>query len=184
MSAIKNPFLIGSIIGLAIGAVCFLSTLYMGDGKIVVVDSQKVLEEYQGFVEAQDHFESKIQELRNGFAENRKTYDRKAKEYEIMEGQLSFAEKSKKKEELERMQQELIKLGTTIENESAIEEERLLEGLFNKINEFINRYGDEKGYSVILGANGQGNVMYVKGTSDVTQAVIEELNKEYLHGVH
>lgn len=183
MPVIKNPFLIGSIVGLVLAAICFLFIAHSDNGRIAVVDSQKVVGEYQGFIEAQDHYETKIKELRGGFDEKRKEYDRKAKEYEILESELSSVEKSEKQEQLIKMQQELIKLGTAMENHSSTEEERMLEGVYNKVNDFINRYGDKERYSIILGANGQGNVMYVKESVDITQEVIEALNKEYFNGI-
>ena len=47
------------------------------------------------------------------------------------------------------MQQELIVLGTQLEEQSAKEEEKLLKGVYNKINDFMERYGKEKGYDSI-----------------------------------
>ena len=168
---------------LTIGMIWLLTNLFVDEGHVVVVDSQRVLEEYQGFLEAKDSYETKINALSKSFNEKRKTFESKTKEYEILESTMSNTEKSKKQVDLAKMQQELMQLGATIENQSAAEEEKLLEGVYNKINDFVQRYGKEKGHAAILGANGQGNVMYVDGQIDITQEVISALNKEYVEGI-
>jgi outer membrane protein len=98
-------------------------------------------------------------------------------------GKLSEIQKANKQKDLAKMQQELMKLGTTIENQSSTEEAKLLQAVYNKINAFITRFGEQHNYDVILGANGQGNVMYVEGQIDITEDVIRLLNKEYVEGI-
>ncbi|UII80107.1 OmpH family outer membrane protein [Flagellimonas sp. CMM7] len=168
---------------LALATIWLLFSFSKTDDTVAVVDSQRVLEEYQGFLEAKDSYEIKINDLSKNFNEKRMVFESKTKEYEILENSISNTEKSKKQVDLAKMQQELMKLGTTIENQSTVEETKLLEAVYNKINDFIQRYGKEEGYTAILGANGQGNVMYVDERNDITQEVINALNKEYVEGI-
>lgn len=51
--------------------------------------------------------------------------------------------------------------------------------IWSRINRYISVYGKEKGYDFILGASGNGNLMYAKESVDITKEVIEYINKEY-----
>lgn len=153
------------------------------EDKIVVVDSQKVLEEYNGFKEAKDVYELKIKELSETFNEQRMVFESKSKELELLGSSLSKNEKAQRQADLARLKEVLLKSGASIENRSLEEEDKLLKGVYNKVNDFIERFGERKGYKVILGANGQGNVLFVKDRIDITQEVIKELNREYVEGI-
>ena len=85
----NRSLLRGATFGLVLAISCFLMVSYLNQEKIVVVDSQKVLQGYQGFMEAQDLFESKMEELKEDFNNKRQVYQQKNKEYEILENQLS-----------------------------------------------------------------------------------------------
>lgn len=51
--------------------------------------------------------------------------------------------------------------------------------VYKRLNEYIKAFGKKKGYSIILGSNGQGNVMYVDDKNDITKDLITYINKEY-----
>jgi len=62
-------------------------------------------------------------------------------------------------------------------------EKKLTEQVFGRVNDFVKRYGKEKGYRIILGANGSGNILYAEESMDITKDVQEALNKEYEKGL-
>jgi outer membrane protein len=176
----KILYLFGGII--LMGIFWILSKTVFDNSKIVVVDSQHVLEEYSGFKEAKDAYELKVKKLSENFDSQRRIYESKGKEFEILEKNLSNDEKLKTQANLMKMKEELLRAGSVLENQSSIEEEKLLKAVLNKINDFIERYGKHKGYGVILGANGQGNILYTEDKIDITAEVIQELNNEYVEG--
>ena len=51
--------------------------------------------------------------------------------------------------------------------------------IWNQINQYIADYGKEKGFTIVLGANGQGNIMYGDPSKNVTDEVITYLNSRY-----
>jgi outer membrane protein len=52
-------------------------------------------------------------------------------------------------------------------------------GIYEKINAYMKEYGKRKGYYLVFGTN-NGNIIYGEGTPvDITDAVIEGLNKRY-----
>ena len=48
-----------------------------------------------------------------------------------------------------------------------------------RLNTYIKEFSKEKGYIFILGSGGQGNVMYVEETHDVTEELIKYVNNKY-----
>jgi Skp family chaperone for outer membrane proteins len=57
------------------------------------------------------------------------------------------------------------------------------EPVLAKVNAAIRRYGDERGYDLILGATEAGSVLYGSDVSDVTADFIEYLNTEAAESV-
>jgi outer membrane protein len=51
--------------------------------------------------------------------------------------------------------------------------------IWNQLNQYIMDYGKEHGYSFILGANGQGNIMYGDKQNDLTEETIHYVNARY-----
>ena len=51
--------------------------------------------------------------------------------------------------------------------------------IWEQINISINKYGQEKGYTYILGAAGNGRLMYADSTKNITPEVLSFLNQQY-----
>lgn len=52
--------------------------------------------------------------------------------------------------------------------------------VYERLNIYLKEYGKKKGLKLILGSNGEGNVMYVEKGVDVTEDVISYINNKYL----
>lgn len=51
--------------------------------------------------------------------------------------------------------------------------------VWNRINPLLATFGKSKGYDIIVGANGMGTVLYGKPAIDITQEVVDYINKDY-----
>jgi len=49
----------------------------------------------------------------------------------------------------------------------------------DRLNEYIKEYAESKGYDLILGSAGQGNVMYIKDDMNITEDLIKYVNKKF-----
>ena len=82
--------------------------------------------------------------------------------------------------QLEKMQQELQETEAKLTNayqEAFVEQTKAIN---DTIEHFLQLYGEEKGYDMILGkSKGTGSVLYSKDAFDVTEEVITALNKRY-----
>jgi outer membrane protein len=51
--------------------------------------------------------------------------------------------------------------------------------VYSRLNDYMKEYGKKRGYGIIIGSNGQGNVMYIDEKQDVTKDLIEFINHKY-----
>lgn len=51
--------------------------------------------------------------------------------------------------------------------------------MLEEVNTYIKQYGKEKGYDFTLGATDNGNIVHAAEGTDVTEAVLTALNKQY-----
>ncbi len=153
------------------------------DQKIVVIDSNKVLEGYKGFQEAQDIFEKEISSLDESLQKQTKLFDKRRFELESKYKDLTKEERGIAETELRALSLTVSKLKSGIDKKRKEEENKLLHGVYNKVDSFIQRYSELNNITLVLGATGIGNVVYKSQKVDKTEEIIKLLNQEYLNGV-
>jgi len=57
--------------------------------------------------------------------------------------------------------------------------EKYSDELWKQINQYVSDFGDQYDYDVILGALGNGSLMYGKEHVDITEEVLTYINKRY-----
>ena len=63
--------------------------------------------------------------------------------------------------------------------EIIIKDKKTTQTVINDINDYVKEFGKRKGYKIIFGASGGGNIMYADESSDLTEEVLKGLNAEY-----
>ncbi len=79
---------------------------------------------------------------------------------------------AQREQELGQMQQQME--GQLMQSEGKKNEEYL-----KVIREYLDNYGAENGYQIIYSYNGVGNVLYIDSAYDITNFVVDGLNKTY-----
>lgn len=51
--------------------------------------------------------------------------------------------------------------------------------IWNQLNQYLYQFGEAQEHSIILGAQGNGNVIYMENPVDITDAAIEFVNLKY-----
>ncbi|WAC03961.1 OmpH family outer membrane protein [Lacinutrix neustonica] len=173
-------YLVYAILFFLIG---YLFLIQRTSKKIALVNTQTVLEKYQGFIEAQDLYEIEINKMSDSFDRQKALYESKSNELKILSTKLSKKAIEIKTEELEMLKAKTMQLGKSIENKAVKQEELLLKGIYNKVNDFIERYAKRHGIDMITGVTSSGNVLYASEAIDITDMIIIGLNKEYVEGI-
>lgn len=79
---------------------------------------------------------------------------------------------------IERQQRDLQELQARLENELANETQKFNTALRDSLNNFLNSYNKDKKYDMILSKSGD-NILFANKKFDITQDVINGLNKRY-----
>ena len=150
----------------------------MSAPKMAYVNSYQVLEEYEGMKETQALYQQKLRNWHKKADSLRKEIDSGVKIYNSEK--LDEAKKADLQNTLQHLKGEYAGLEKTIAQYTETEVQILSNSVLDQINTFINKYGKEKGYDIILGLNETGTVIYGKETLNITEEVIKQLNNEYL----
>jgi len=147
--------------------------------KLAYVQSQRILSEYQEFIDAQN----KLDKIRNGYDAE---YQKMLKEYNDMlqeiDSQSLLLSPEKKQEKTRQAQEKAMaiekfkydKLGP--EGEFYKKSQELTKPIIDKINKLISKIGEDEGYDFIFDAS-SGALVHALPKYDITDKVIEALNK-------
>ena len=101
------------------------------------------------------------------------------KSYESERMKLGEKARQEKEASLRKEQEELAQYTQTLNKQAEQEDKKLTESVVKQINAYMEEYGRKHGYTIILGANGNGSVVYGAETIDITEDLITSLNKSY-----
>ena len=143
------------------------------------VQSQKVLAEFQEYVDVQN----KLNEIRNGYDAE---YQQMIKEYNDMiqeiDSQSLLLSPEKKQEKMQLAQEKAMniekykydKLGP--EGEFYRKSMEFTKPIIDRINALITKIGEDEGYDFIFDAS-SGAIVHASPDYDLTDRILEELNK-------
>ncbi|HEU4717369.1 MAG TPA: OmpH family outer membrane protein [Bacteroidia bacterium] len=66
-----------------------------------------------------------------------------------------------------------------LEDEKQSQTSEYNQQIINRMNQYINEYGQHNGYDFILGDDGNGNVMFASPARDITEPIIRYINDRY-----
>lgn len=147
--------------------------------RTVYVDSNKLLENYQGMTDARKEFQKKAVQWQANIDTLKVELDRDIKKYESEKSKMSDKEKELSEKLLSNKKQQFIDYQKGIQQKSQQEDYQMTERLLTEVNAFIEEYGKRQGYTMILGANSSGNIVYAEDYLDITEELQEALNVNY-----
>lgn len=135
--------------------------------KIGYVDITKLLEESDAAKDLKKEIEKKGNEFQAKYQQIAADMDA-----QIKQGKMTQAQAQKKGQELQAAYQQE---GNQLQQDSDERSNKLIED----IKEFIKEYAKKNSYTFVLGSNESGNVLYGEEKNDLTEKLIEAINKEY-----
>ena len=147
--------------------------------ELVYVDVNKLLDGYKRTKIVRAEFEVKAKTLKSNVDSLVTSWQNELKDYEKNRSKYSKKELELKQELLGNKQQQINNYQQAIQKQVQEEDKKATQTVINDINDFVKEYGKKKGYKIIFGASGSGNIMYADKNSDLTEIVLEGLNKEF-----
>lgn len=148
--------------------------------KIVFVNSDTLSEKYTYFKDIRERLESKAKKAQSDLQAKGQAFQREVADAEAKIATMSASERQATEERLARKQQELAQLNQNASASLAQDENTEVTAVYNTISEYLKKYAEENGHQYVL-TYSQSNptVMYADPTLDITNIVVDALNKEY-----
>lgn len=147
--------------------------------KVAYIDTNVLLEKYNGMKEARKAYQVKADKWQSNLDTLKVEVEQRIKAYEADKNKLSSKERKLTEELITTKRDQYLKYQKAIGQQAQQEDQKLTEGVLNQTNAYLIEYGKEKGYTILFGANGSGTIVYGTDAVNITEEVLEGLNKEY-----
>lgn len=148
---------------------------------IVYVDAIKLVTGYKGMQAARKEFELKSAAWKANLDTLKTEFESKVKEYQATHTKLTAKEKALMEELLATKEEQYLNYQNIVTEKIQKEDQELTTKVLGKVNDFIKKYGEEKGYAIIMAATQYGNIVYAQKGMDITDEVLLGLNKEVIN---
>ena len=155
-----------------------VNTFFFSHSSIAYVDSAKLLNGYNAMVQARSEFEKKQKTWEANIDSLTLDVQNAIKKYEKTAATGTDKEKQLSRELITGKQKQLYDYQNAIKQNASQEEQRLTQNVLTTVNTYLLRYGKKNGFKMILIA-ANGNIAYADPGMDITDRVVEQLNKEY-----
>lgn len=170
-------FTLISILALIFSLLSFFNSI--DKENLVYVDVNKLLEDYTRTKIVRSEFEKKAKLLQSNVDSLLVDWQNELKIYEKERSKYSKKELELKQELLGNKQKQVNNYQQAIQKQIQEEDKKATQTVINDINDYVKEYGKENGYKIIFGASGTGNIMYAGEDSDLTEKILEGLNREF-----
>ncbi len=169
------------VINFTLLSVClgFCVWLKQASPKIAYVRSTVIVEGFQGVKEVRVAYQRKASQWQAEVDRLSARLNQSVQQYSNESGNMSEAQRVKRKVILTNQQTELQQHQSVVQEKAAAEEDRMLQGALNQINQYVKEYAGQKGYDMVLGTTQSGNILYANDGVDITDEVLKGLNQDY-----
>lgn len=167
--------ILNTVFGISLCVMAYF--LFTKKAKVACVDNSKVISSYPGIEQAAKKLQVKELELKAKADTLSQEFQIKLREYEKNKSSMNASEILTAETELRMMQDRFRHFSTINDDKFKKEQVEVTEKAIEEINKVIARYAKDKGYSVVLGANSTGSVVYADEAIDITDEIISILNK-------
>ncbi len=160
----------------------FFALSVFAQQKIGYIDSQKILGSYNRAQEIRNEFDSQVKEWKNEINRRQQELERLQKNLQSQSFMLTEEARLRKIEELQKKKAELENYISEIYAKDGKAEslnQELMQPLLAEIDTVVSEIAEEEEYSYILDAS-TGVVIYADDIYDITNRIIETLNRKHM----
>lgn len=147
--------------------------------KIGYIDSQRIFAEFRETQEAEKVYKKEVDQWKAEAATKEQEIAKLQEELRAQSLMLSEEKQKEKKLELDRKLEEYQRFVSETFGEEGIAAKRnkeLTQPIVGRINKILERLSEQEGYSLVFDV-ANANIVYAKKDFDLTDRVLEELNK-------
>lgn len=159
---------------------CAAYSIYLNfsSQRLAYVDSARLLNEYQGMIDAREAYQKKSAIWQANIDTLQSELTSKIMDYEKEVGKMTAKEKELSQELIRTRQQQFQEYQRAIQQQAQQEDAQMTQQVLDRINEFIQKYGLDHNYEIIFGT-AQGNLLYANDSRDITDLVLTEINSKF-----
>lgn len=148
---------------------------------IAYINTDSILANYDLVKELENQLKDKTQKMENQLAGRQKELDKEAEYFQKSVNNKSLSEQSAQEiyQQLMAKQQGIAEQKEAFRQELAYEDMKINAMLIDTVTNFLKRFNQKTGYDYVLGYNKTGNIFLTNDTFDITNVVLEQLNREY-----
>ena len=153
--------------------------LHISNEKIAYVDSTKLVNSYQGMIDARAQYQQKSTVWKANIDTLTMEVRKAIADYDQNKATMTEKEKKINQELIRTKQKQLADYQQALNEKAGLEDSQMTTKVLNEINTYLKKYGDKNGYKAILVATQYGNIAYADEGMDITEVILEGLNKQY-----
>ena len=150
-------------------------------GRIVYVNTDTLLQNYDYYDEVMKEFENKQFALENELKKRASSFENEVALFQrrAQAGGLSEQQLVSQQAALEKKQQDIMIYRENAAVNLQQEQAQKVDELLNKVHAYLEKYNKDDRYDMVIGYSKGGGVLYAKENLDITKDVIKGLNDEY-----
>jgi outer membrane protein len=147
--------------------------------RLAYVRSAELIEKYAGTIEAKGRFDTRKKSLLANIDSLKSLYEKERLEYMGRSPLMNVPQRKTKEAELAQKQNQFYQYSAVIEERLGQEDTEMMGEVLNQINSYITSYAKENNFTMILGTTMNGSLLYADDSMDITNKVLEGLNRKY-----
>jgi outer membrane protein len=155
------------------------TTASTGDLKVAFVYTDSVINKYDYFVKKSEEITEKGKKFEGELQSRAQGFEREVSNFQQSANTMTQNQALAKQDELGKKQQNLITYRDNLMQELSIDESNLYNEVYIQVQDYLKVYAEENSLDVILSYTRGGAVWYASDALDLTESVIEGLNKKY-----
>lgn len=145
------------------------------------VNMDTILNKYDMYFDMKQELEESGRKKEAELTAKSRSFEKEAYDFQdkVQKGLVTRSEAQQLQTNLANKEQELYRLRDEMRMQLAEEEQVKLRQIHNSITEYLKEYNADKGYHLILSNSFGGPLLYGNPTIDITNEVLDGLNKKY-----
>lgn len=153
--------------------------LFTREERVVYVDSAKLLNNYKGMATARATYQSKANSWKANVDTLASEVQKLIFKYEHESKLMTAKERSLSQELIRTKQRQFTEYQQAIQTQAQQDDAKMTGDVITQVNTYLKKYGEERGYKIIIAATEYGNLAYADESLDITDEVLEGLNAAY-----
>ncbi|MGY6523347.1 MAG: OmpH family outer membrane protein [Mongoliitalea sp.] len=152
----------------------------MTDIKVAYVLTDSLIAKYEFFKEKSEEITEKGRKFESDLSSRARGFEQEVANFEQTAGSMTQNQARARQEDLMKKERNLMTFRDNLMQELSADEAKLYSDVYDQIQEFLSVYAEENGFEMILSYTRGGAMWYANKALDITDVVIEGLNKKYV----